>query len=105
PRARGVRMDPRGLRRRNLIAADQPPYDTGLTTAGRGPVRYESGDFPGCMALALEALDLPALRREQARLREAGRYLGIGLVNYIEATATAPHEEVIVRVGADGKVT
>jgi carbon-monoxide dehydrogenase large subunit len=103
--ARELHMDPVELRRRNLIAADQHPYHTGLGTAGRGPVLYESGNFPGCMELALQALDLPALRREQARLRAAGRHLGVGVVNYIEATATAPHEGVIVRVGADGRVT
>ena len=103
--ARELGMDPVELRRRNLIAADQHPYDTGLTTAGRGPVRYESGNFPGCMELALETLDLPALRREQARLRAEGRYLGIGVVNYIEATATGPHEGVIVRLGSGGQVT
>jgi carbon-monoxide dehydrogenase large subunit len=103
--ARELDMDPVELRRRNLIPADAHPYDTGLTTAGRGPVVYDSGDFPRCMALALEALDLPALRREQARLRGEGRYLGIGVVNYIEATATVPHEGVGVRVGADGGVT
>ena len=34
-----------------------------------------------------------------------GRYLGIGLVNYVEATATVPHESAIVRVDADGGVT
>src|SRR5262245_9393389 len=103
--ARELRIDPVELRRRNLIGADQHPYSTGLETAGRGPVRYESGNFPGCMELALEALDLPARRQEQARLRGQGRHLGIGVVNYIEATATAPHEGVIVRVGADGHVT
>jgi CO/xanthine dehydrogenase Mo-binding subunit len=103
--ARELRLDPVELRRRNLIAADQHPYHTGLNTAGRGPVLYESGNFPGCMELALQALDLPALRREQTRLRAAGRHLGVGLVNYIEATATAPHEGVIVRVEADGRVT
>jgi aerobic carbon-monoxide dehydrogenase large subunit len=93
------------LRRRNLIPADRHPYDTGLSTAGRGPVVYDSGDFPGCMAQALEALDLPACRREQARLRAAGRYLGIGVVNYIEATATVPHESAAVTVGPDGRVS
>lgn len=102
--ARELGMDPLELRRRNLIAPGQHPHDTGLTTAGRGPVVYESGDFPGCMQLALDALDLPALRREQARLRGERRYLGIGLVNYIEATATGPHEGVTVRVGHDGHV-
>lgn len=103
--AHELRLDPIELRRRNLIASGQHPYDTGLDTAGRGPVVYESGDYPGCMQLAVDALDLPALRREQTRLRGERRYLGIGLVNYIEATATVPHEGATVRVGAGGRVT
>lgn len=103
--ARELGMDPVEVRRRNLIAADRFPYDTGLTTAGRGPVVYDSGDFPRCMELALETLDLPAARREQARLRAEGRYLGIGVVNYVEATATVPHESVTVQVAAGGAVT
>src|SRR5204862_3004321 len=32
------------------------------------------------------------------------RYLGIGVVNYVEATATAPNESAIVRVDAEGRV-
>ena len=103
--ARELRMDPFELRRRNLIPADRHPYATGLDTAGRGPVDYDSGDYPRCMDLALEALDLPAARAEQARLREQGRYLGIGVVNYVEATATVPNESAVVRVHPDGAVT
>jgi CO/xanthine dehydrogenase Mo-binding subunit len=103
--ARELGMDPVELRRRNLVPADRHPYATGLTTAGRGPVDYDSGDYARCMALVLEALDMPAARQEQARLRAAGRYLGIGLVNYVEATATVPNESAVVRVHADGRVT
>jgi CO/xanthine dehydrogenase Mo-binding subunit len=103
--ARALGLDPLELRRRNLIPADRYPYATGLTTAGRGPVTYDSGNYPRCMDLALEALDLPAVRREQARLRAAGRYLGVGVVNYVEATATVPIETAAVRVGPDGAVT
>ena len=103
--ARELAVDPIAVRRRNLVPADAHPHDTGLTTAGRGPVIYDSGNFPRCMELALETLDLPATRQEQSRLRAEGRYLGIGLVNYIEATATVPHESVTVRVRADGQVT
>src|SRR5512132_885642 len=103
--ARELRMDPVELRRRNLIPADRHPYATGLNTAGRGPVDYDSGDYPRCMDLALEALDLPAARKEQARLRAQRRYLGIGVVNYVEATATVPNESAVVRVHPDGAVT
>jgi carbon-monoxide dehydrogenase large subunit len=103
--ARELRMDPIALRRRNLIPADRHPYATGLNTAGRGPVDYDSGDYPRCMDLALEALDLPAARAEQALLRRQGRYVGIGVVNYVEATATVPNESAVVRVHPDGAVT
>jgi carbon-monoxide dehydrogenase large subunit len=102
--ARALGLDPVEVRRRNLIQPGDHPYDTGLRTVGRGPVVYDSGDFPRCMDLALEALDVPALRREQAQLRGEGRWLGIGLVNYVEATATAPFEGVTVRVEVDGRV-
>ena len=103
--ARRLGVDPVEIRRRNLVPADRHPYATGLTTAGRGPVEYDTGDYPRCMDLALETLDLPAARREQARLRAEGRYLGVGVVNYVEATATVPLESAVVRVGADGGVT
>ena len=103
--ARELAMDPIELRRRNLIPADRHPYATGLTTAGRGPVDYDSGNYPRCMDLAVEALGLPAVRQEQARLRAEGRYLGVGVVNYVEATATVPLESAIVRVRPDGGVT
>jgi CO/xanthine dehydrogenase Mo-binding subunit len=102
--ARELGLDPVEVRRRNLIPGRAHPYDTGLTTVGRGPVIYDSGDFPRCMELAVTALDPPAVRREQARLRTEGRWLGIGLVNYIEATATAPLESVAVRVDRAGRV-
>jgi CO/xanthine dehydrogenase Mo-binding subunit len=103
--ARELRMDPVELRRRNLVPANRHPYATGLSTAGRGPVEYDSGDYARCMDLALTTLDLAAVRREQARLRAEGRYLGIGVVNYVEATATVPHESAVVRVRPDGGIT
>ena len=102
--ARRLGVDPVEIRRRNLVPADRHPHATGLTTAGRGPVDYDTGDYPRCMDLALAALDLPAARREQARRRAEGRHLGIGLVNYVEATATVPLESAVVRVAPDGGV-
>jgi carbon-monoxide dehydrogenase large subunit len=103
--ARRLGVDPVEIRRRNLVPAGRHPYATGLTTAGRGPVEYDTGDYPRCMNLALDTLDLPAVRREQTRLRAEGRYLGVGVVNYVEATATVPLESAVVRIGADGRVT
>ncbi|HXJ81066.1 MAG TPA: xanthine dehydrogenase family protein molybdopterin-binding subunit [Candidatus Methylomirabilis sp.] len=103
--ARELGMDAIELRRRNLVSADRHPYSTGLTTAGRGPVDYDSGNYARCMELALDALDVPAARREQTRLRAEGRYLGIGIVNYVEATATVPLESAVVRISPQGAAT
>jgi carbon-monoxide dehydrogenase large subunit len=102
--ARELGADPVEIRRRNVIPSGSHPYDTGLGTVGRGPVVYDSGDYPRCMEAALDALDYAGARREQARLRARGRWIGIGLVNYVEATGTAPFEATTVRVGADGRI-
>jgi carbon-monoxide dehydrogenase large subunit len=103
--ARELGLDPVEIRRRNLIEGSAHPYDTGLGTVGRGPVVYDSGDYPRCFELALQALDYPAVRREQARLKAEGRWLGVGVVNYIEATGTVPLESVAVRVATDGAIS
>jgi CO/xanthine dehydrogenase Mo-binding subunit len=102
--ARELQLDPIEIRRRNLLQPHELPHDTGLRTVGRGPVVYDSGDYPRCMDVALRALDLPALRTEQGRLRKEGRYLGVGVVNYVEATGTPALESATVRVKRDGRV-
>lgn len=102
--ARELHVDPVEVRRRNVIPAGSFPYDTGLVTANRGPVVYDSGDFPQCLEAALAALDYAGARREQARARAEGRHLGIGVVNYIEATASPPFEAATVRLDAGGRV-
>ena len=101
--ARELGLDPIEVRRRNLLQPHELPHDTGLRTVGRGHVVYDSGDYPRCLDVALRALDLPAIRTEQARLRKEGRYLGVGVVNYVEATGTPALESATVRVTPDGR--
>jgi carbon-monoxide dehydrogenase large subunit len=76
-------MDPAELRRKNLIAADTFPH----TTAGGAT--YDSGDYGKALDTLLELSDYPALRAEQARRRESGDrvQMGIGLSVYVEVTA------------------
>jgi carbon-monoxide dehydrogenase large subunit len=92
------------VRERNLIRPGQHPFDTGLAASGRGPIIYESGDYPRCLREAVEALDYAGVRRQQARLRAEGRHLGVAVVNYVEATGTLPYEGATVRVDAAGNV-
>ncbi|MDZ7702426.1 MAG: molybdopterin cofactor-binding domain-containing protein [Halobacteriales archaeon] len=98
--ARELDEDPAEFRRRNMVPPDAFPYDNGVGH------EYDSGDFEGTLDAALEAVDYDALRERQAELREAGRYLGIGLACYVEACGAAPGwpETGVVRVTPGGKV-
>ncbi|MGH7057023.1 MAG: xanthine dehydrogenase family protein molybdopterin-binding subunit [Acetobacteraceae bacterium] len=78
--ARKLGMDPMELRKRNLI----PPSDMpAISPAG---VLYDSGDYPALLALAERTAGYREWRAEQARARQAGRALGIGIACFVEAT-------------------
>ncbi len=106
--AREMDIDPIELRRRNFIPSDQFPY-----TTATGLV-YDSGDYDKTLNKLLEIVDYPALRQEQARAREQGRYLGIGISTWAEICGMGPSaafaglggwEYASVRVERTGKVT
>jgi carbon-monoxide dehydrogenase large subunit len=80
-------LDPAELRRKNLIPADKFPY-----TSATG-FEYDSGDYERAMNLALEKAGYRELRDEQARLREQGRLLGIGLATFTEAVGAGPSRQ------------
>jgi aerobic carbon-monoxide dehydrogenase large subunit len=100
--ARRLDRDPIELRRRNLIPADAFPYATGLHI--KAPVTYDSGNYQAGFDRALELLDLPAARAEQAAARSEGRCLGMGFAPYIEATAPARSESCGARLEGSGKL-
>src|SRR5260370_3558197 len=81
--ARELGIDPADLRRRNLIAPDRFPH----TTAGGAT--YDSGEYERALDKLLEISAYGELRADQARRREHGDRLqvGIGLSVYVEVTA------------------
>ncbi|MBW8826133.1 MAG: xanthine dehydrogenase family protein, partial [Acidobacteria bacterium] len=93
-----IGMDPVEVRRRNMVAAFAEPHTTPMGTT------YDVGDYPGSLALVLEAADYDELRAEQARRRAAGdrRQLGIGLAAYVEVTGFGGSEVAKIEVKPDG---
>jgi carbon-monoxide dehydrogenase large subunit len=92
------------VRRRNLISPQQMPYVTPVVTRDGLAMTYDSGDYPESQRRALAAAgwaDFPA-RREAARRQ--GRFIGIGLANYVEGTGRGPFESAAVRIGPSGKI-
>ena len=92
------------IRRRNLIPAELMPYATPVKQRDGSTMTYDSGDYPETQRRALAAAgwsDFPA--RQAAALRE-GRYIGLGLANYVEGTGRGPFESSAVSIGPSGKV-
>jgi carbon-monoxide dehydrogenase large subunit len=102
-----LKLDPAEFRRRNFPAPKDFPYatPTGLI--------YDSANYQGCLDIALKKSSYKKLRQQQARLRDQGRYLGIGVSSYVEICAMGPSsampaggwESATVRVEPTGKVT
>jgi len=71
-------MSPVAVRLKNIILPSEFPY-----TTPNGNI-YDSGDYPALLRRALELIGYDALREEQRREREKGRYLGIGVAIGVE---------------------
>lgn len=102
--ARELAIDRAELRRLNMIRPDQMPYSVGLIYRDGKPMTYDSGDYPAVQAKALEAAGYGYCRERHRSARAEGRFIGIGLANYVEATGVGPFEGATVRVLADGTV-
>jgi len=100
--ARELSMDPAELRRRNYLTEADMPYEIQIPYRDGNPLVYDSGDFRAGLEAALTAVDYPALRAEQARLREQGIHRGIGISGYVEGTAIGPYEGATVRLDPSG---
>jgi carbon-monoxide dehydrogenase large subunit len=93
--ARKIGMDPVEVRRKNFIPKDKFPYQTvtGLI--------YDSGNYEAALDKALGILDYKAFRAEQTKARKDGRFLGVGVVSYIEICGLGP-SQVAGAVGFGG---
>jgi carbon-monoxide dehydrogenase large subunit len=105
--ARELNLDPAEVRRKNFITDFSQPTPAGLV--------YDSGNYQAALDKALEIVGYQELRAEQQRLRDQGRYLGIGISSYIEICGFGPSfllppgvggwESCTIRVEPTGMVT
>lgn len=95
-------MDPVELRRKNLLAPADFPYETPTGA------KYDTGDYAAALDRALALADYDGRRAEQARRRESGDrlQLGVGVSCYVEITAPGePMEWSSVEIHEDGTAT
>jgi carbon-monoxide dehydrogenase large subunit len=92
------------IRSRNLIQPEQMPYPTPVIQRDGSIMTYDSGDYPESQRRALAASGWNSFPARQEAERKEGRYIGIGLCNYVEGTGRGPFESASVRIGASGKI-
>ena len=82
--ARETGIDRAEIRRRNMIQADQFPYQTPVA------LQYDVGDYPTCTNAALATADYAGFESRRAEAAARGKHRGIGISTYIEACGIAP---------------
>ena len=101
--AREMQMDPVELRRRNILGRDELPY------ANPSGMTYDNASPRETFEQALAMLDYDRFRGEQAEARLDGRYLGVGLANFIEPSTPGygyyATEAATIRIEPSGRVT
>jgi carbon-monoxide dehydrogenase large subunit len=86
--AKQADMDPATVRRRNFVEPDEFPY------RAAGGALYDSGDYERNFDIGLDTADYRSLRERQQRLREEGRYIGIGLACATEVAGLGPASHI-----------
>ena len=106
--ARRLNMDPVEVRRKNFIPKDAFPYQTPTG------MEYDSGDYEAALDKALQIAGYDKLREEQARLRQQGTLMGVGVTTTTEVCGFGPagamgglggYESAVVRVDPMGELT
>jgi carbon-monoxide dehydrogenase large subunit len=93
-------LDPADVRRKNFIPKDAFPFETA------SGANYDIGDYERALDLAMEKAGYQELRAEQARRRENGTklQLGIGMSVYVEVTNGISETEFgAVEITGDGE--
>ena len=103
---RKLNLDPIEVRRKNFIKPDQFPYDHEIIDQAFTNLVLDSGNYQPAYDKALEMIGYEQfINEEQPRLRAEGKYVGIGIVPFIETTGVGPYEGARVSVEPSGKIS
>ena len=104
--AKKLKIDRAEIRRRNFIQPTQFPYNNEIIYQDFAPIVYDSGNYEPLLDEALEKIGYHKFIAEiQPKLRAEGKYVGIGLVAYVEGTGIGPYEGAKVQVMSSGRVS
>jgi carbon-monoxide dehydrogenase large subunit len=105
--ARKIGKEPHEVRQANLVRPEQMPFDN-ITDK-----HFDSGDYPRILRMAVDAIDLAAVRKRQKHGEADGRLIGLGISIFSEQTAhgttadgkrRALYEQAFARLTPDGRL-
>lgn len=99
--AREMGIDAVAFRRKNLIKAEQMPYDAGPLVPGQSTTIYDSGDYPTVFERGLEHFGYEPLKARNGQLID-GRLHGVGMACFTESTGGGPGEHARLELRQDG---
>jgi carbon-monoxide dehydrogenase large subunit len=91
------------VRRRNLIAPEEMPYERPLVALG-DEVVLDSGRYEELLDKALTRFHWDALEKTVAARRAAGEIVGLGIAMYVEKSGLGPTDGVRINVHTNGDV-
>jgi len=104
--AKELNIDRAEIRRRNFIPPDKFPYNNEIIYQDFAPLVYDSGNYEPLLDHALEKIGYREfIDNIQPQLRAEGKYVGIGIVAYVEGTGIGPYEGAKVQVMSSGRVS
>jgi carbon-monoxide dehydrogenase large subunit len=92
------------IRRRNLIPPEAMPFEVPIVQRDGSTMVYDTGDYPECQRRLLELAGWDGFAERQKAARARGRWIGLGIANYVEATGRGPFESGSVRIGPSGTI-
>jgi aerobic carbon-monoxide dehydrogenase large subunit len=100
-----LKLDRAEVRERNLIAAEDMPYEKPVKARSGVSIVYDTGDYPATQQAALAAGRWRDFPERKAKARTNGRRIGIGLANAVKGTGRGPFETGLVRIDLTGQVS
>jgi carbon-monoxide dehydrogenase large subunit len=98
-------IEPVEVRLRNMIQPEQMPFPVGIPYRDGAMSVYDSGDFPKAFRKAIDVIGgVESFRAEQRKGWSEGRYLGLGIGNYVEGTGAGPFEGATIRIDPSGSI-
>lgn len=104
--SRELGIDGREIRRLNFIPPDAFPYHHQIIDQAFAELVFDSGSYLPAYEKALETIEYDKfIQEDQPRLRQEGKYVGIGIVPFVETTGVGPYEGARVAVEPSGKIS